>query len=756
MQDLPFQMLLILLEHPGELVSREELQKRLWGQDVFVEVDNSLHVAAARLREAIGDRATDPTYIKTISGRGYRFIGDVTPVYDMPVRAASEPVTTEPTLTIATSAGSPSKADPAKETKPGKIRLPPPAVLWSLLGIALAAAAISIYWYRSAHRPLAGVRDRIVVGGFANHTGDYDLDGTLGLALRVKLEESPYLNLIPDQRFRQQIKKPDGAALQDELHACANLGGQVLLRGQIIQQASQYELQLSAWRCADGRLLATQKAHADSQEWVLTALNTVTQQMRGRLGESNESLRKYDTPIAQATTGSLNALKAFILGEEKRAHGEEADAISSYKLAIDLDPQFALAYARLGTIYANAEEFALSRQYYQKAFDLRERTTEAEQLYIVSHYYTFATGEIQRSIEAYELGRSAYPRDMSSANNLALQYMVLGQPEKAVEPARAAIDLDPAAEFPYATLAQAYLSSGDYSGAQKLCSDPVREGTNIMQFHQTCFTLAFVQNDEAGMSRQLDWSRGTPQESALIEAAARVALYRGQLRQARQLFSEARQNALRNNLPESAAEILQDQALFEADLGFVREATESAQAAMKLAPNSAFVQAFAALALARAGDSTAAEAAANKAASQSPSDTILNSAVLASVRAAIQLERHNPTGAVQSLEGTRPYDANSFMALSSPYYRGLAYMQEQKWQEAAREFHWVLDHRALAPDSLYVVLSQIELGRTLQLSGDAAAANRVFNQLEETWKNADPDFPPIAQLHAYQRQQSSP
>jgi eukaryotic-like serine/threonine-protein kinase len=592
------------------------------------------------------------------------------------------------------------------------------------------------------------VGDRVVMGGFANYTGNYDFDGTLALAFRVKLEESPYLSLIPDQRFRQLMKNPDGAALQDELRACAASGGQVLLRGQIARQASQYELSLSAWKCANGRLLATEKVHADSQESVLAALNAATQQMRSRLGESEESLRKFDTPITQATTGSLNALKAFILGEEKRARGDEADAISSYKLAIDLDPQFALAYARLGTIYANAQEFALSRQYYQKAFELRERTTEAEQLYIVSHYYTFATGEIQRSIEAYELGRAVYPRDMTSANNLALQYLVLGQPEKAVELAQIALQLDPAAEFPYATLAQSYLSSGDYSGAQKLCGDPLREKTNIMQFHQTCFTLAFVQNDAPGMARHLDWARGTPQESELIESAAWVALYRGQLRRARQLLSEAKQTALRNNLPESAAEVLQDQALFEADLGFAREATESAQAAMKLAPNSAFVQAFAALALARAGDSKDAEAAAGKAASQSPSDTILNSAVLACVRAAIQLKKGDSTAAVQALEGTRQYDANSFTMLAPAYYRGLAYMQNQKWREAAKEFQQVLDHRALAPDSLYVVLSQLELGRTLQLSGDATAANRVFNQLREIWKDADPDFPPIAQLRA--------
>ena len=581
---------------------------------------------------------------------------------------------------------------------------------------------------------------------------DTYFEGTLSSAVQLKLQESPYLSVIPDRSFRSLVKAPDSAPLKDELQACVSLDGQVLLNGKILALTQGYQILLMAWRCADGRLLTTQKAEADSQAAILSALDLATEHMRRRLGESDVSLQKFNVPLMQATTGSLAALKAFTQGEKKRLQQMDLESIPDYKLAVDLDSQFALGYARLGTIYSNAAQPSLGRQYYQKAFDLRDRTTDRERLYIAAHYYDIATGEIDRSIGTYELWRTVYPRDIVPANNLAATYLKIGQPQKAVELARTAIQLDPTLELPYAMLTQAYLGNGDYSNTYALCNDPIRSRTNAVQFHQACFTLASVQKDEAGMRRQLDWARGTPLESALLHLAARTEMHRGKVSEARRLFSEARRSAFASDLIEPAAEIELDQAVLDADIGFADEARKGALAAMALAPKSAFIQAFAALALARSGDVVSAQTEASKAAAQSPLDTILNSAVLASVRSAIHLQKHNSEAAIQSLEVARPYDANFFMGLSPAYYRGLAYLQNQQWHEASKEFQQVIDRRAIDPDSLYVALSQLELGRAFQLAGDRANAARVYGDAEKVWRDADTGFPPLQRLHAYRRE----
>jgi DNA-binding winged helix-turn-helix (wHTH) protein/Tfp pilus assembly protein PilF len=738
-QDLPFQMLLVLLEYPGEVVSKEVLRDRLWGQETFVEVDENLYVVAAKLREALGDDATGPRFVRTVSGRGYRFIGKVTPVVDSTAAA------TEPTLPIP-----PTEEQPDQALNRHAHWITSRGLLLLFLFI-FAAASLGIFIYKHYNRPLVGERNSIVVGGFSNATGNPDFGGALSSVFSVKLQESPYLNLVPDPQFRRLIKDPDPAPLQDQLHACAALDGQVLLTGELDSLSQGYRVLLTAWRCGDGKRLATEKADANSQSILLSALDLATLQLRRRLGESDRSVVEFNVPSMQATTGSLAALKAFSLGEEKRFQGLKPEALTAYKLAVDLDPQFALAYARLATVYANMGEPSLNRQYYKRAFDLRDRTTDRERLYIITHYYASSTGEIRRAIEDYELWRTLYPRDVVPANNLALEYLVVGQPEKAVDLARTAVQLDPHDPFPYATLAQAYLKTGDYGDLRTLCDDPAHNNTEILGFHIACFQAAFAGNDELRMQRQMGWAIGNPEESRLLDEAAWVAIYRGKLSEARHLLSSAKKGALQNNYVFSAAAVQLDAATLEADLGFSREAKQDAQDALKLASGNAFEQAVAAFALARAGDIAGAQSNMKEAAAKAPLDTLLNSAVLATARAAIQLEDRNPEAAMQSLEETRPFDFCEQMGLAPDYYRGLALLQANKPQQAAKEFQRVIDHRAIAPTSLYVVLSQLELGRAFQLAGDGENAKRLFHNLRDIWKDADPDFPPLKQLHDYER-----
>ena len=737
-QDLPLRLLLVLLENRGRVVSREELRRRLWGNGTFVDFDNNLRVAAAKLREALGEKVKEPRYFETIPGYGYRFLAEVETVSEAPPVAI---------LSTPSSAANLSLANPRRENQRR-----PLVIAISLTALILASAALGIVRYEE--RPLIGSQDKVVVGTFANRTEDHTYDGALTLPFRLKMEESPYLSLVPSQHLVGFIRNPGSATIVNEVRACNSLNAQVLLHGQLLPGSKGFELEVSAFRCANGKLLASETAEADSQADVLPALNQVAEKMRIRLGESHSSLQKFNVPLLQATTGSLAALRAFTQGEEKHVNGLETESIADYRLAIDLDPKFALAYAQLGAAYANAGQFALARQYLKSAFDLRERTTDREKLYIAAKYYSFATGETERAINAYQIWSQVYPHDIIPVNNLASQYILIGQPENAVPLARKAVQMDSSLGLPYAMLELAYLESGDYSSLQQLCNDLKLGTLDGAGFHLPCYKEAFARNDEAGMERQLRWAHGTPQESVFFGAAADVAFYRGHLQESKRLFSKATKNALDNNLAQVAADIELNEANVEAEVGQGKEAQLATANALAWAPDSAETDADAALVLARTGDVARAQVEAKRASQQSPLNTILNSAELATVYAAIELDRHDPEGAVQTLQQARPYDFCLDMELSSIYFRGLAYLEAKQWDQAVREFNRAIDHSAVAPTSPYVILSQLELGRAYQLSGNRADALRAYQQLEETWKNADRDFPPLEMLHVYQRQLS--
>jgi DNA-binding winged helix-turn-helix (wHTH) protein/tetratricopeptide (TPR) repeat protein len=732
-EDLPLRMLLVLLQQPSQLVSREELRSKLWGENTFGASDNRLNVAAAKLREALQDPLSEIVYLETVRGKGYVLTSEVV---EERLPTPARPIALKAPTPIFEEISAPPETSESLS----------PKRRFSLRGTAVLAAAVlltvaGLGLYRWQTRPLITPHAKIVIGGFRNSTGDDSMNGILLPALRFKLEESPYLAFVSYRDLRGRLKDPALASLTDELKACDALGAKLLIEGEIALQTPGYELRLTARRCADGSLLATERSPATSQEQTLGALGAATLQLRRRLGEPANSLERFNVPVYQATTASLAALKAFSNGEQKRLEGQETEAVSDYKLSADLDPQFALAYARLGTIYDNLGEHLLSRQYYQKAFDLRERATDRERLYITSHYYSSATGEIERAIQAQELWRTLYPRDHAPANNLAIEYLALGQLDKAMEVAKIAQGLDSSSDLGNATLAAAYLRRGDYAALTPFCSHPMPARSDSSPIHSTCFLLGFVRGDRAAMKSQLEWARGNPAGSELLEEAAWTATYGGQVEKAEALFSEAHENAMTNGLPEFAAQIDADRADLMADLGEQAQARQYANNALALAPNSVQVQAYAALALARTGDVARAEVEAAKAAAQSPKDTILQSSQLAAVKASVALAQHNPEEAIRALEPSIPFDLCGAMSLSPAYYRGLAYLAMKRPVEASREFQKVIDHRTLAPDSPYIPLSYLYLSRALQLTGDSKRSLAMLDQLRVIWKDADRDFP---------------
>ena len=767
-QDLPLRLLLILIESPGRVVSTDELGKRLGSPGSALEL-GSLRVAATKLREALSDNANSPLFIKTVSGQGYKFIAEVVPVAESTVEqeasaivAAVEVMEASPVpvaapganLAVNVSNASTSAVETGRPKYPKKIIK---TLLAAALGIAAVILALLTWFlhFRLEYRTIQAGQSTIVLGGFSTETDNHEMDGTLSSAFQVKMEESPYLRLVDNRKFRELVRSPETATIGDELKACRSLHGEILLRGQLRMRDTGSLVELTAWQCSNGHQLIAQRSKADSKDDVLPALNLASEQMRRRLGEPDDTLQRFNVPLGQATTSSLAALRAFAQGEEKRAQGSESDAIHDYKLAADLDTQFAMAYARLGAIYYNSGEYVASAHNFQKAFELRGRTTDRERLYITANYYAFTTGEVRRAIEAYELWHKIYPRDIAPVNNLAIEYLMLGEPEKAVELARVALQSDQTTYLQYATWSQAYMEVGDFASQNALCNGPIGQHNNSPVFHVECFVGAYAQNNEEAMLREMQWGEGNPQQNLLLQEAALVALSRGKAKDSWRLFDQARESALKNDLIEFAAGALINEGALKADIGLRKDGREDVLNALKLAPDGATTQAAAALALVRAGDIADAETEARKAIAQSPLDTLMNSAVLASERSSVDLERHEPEAALQALEEARPYDFGEFMALAPGYYRGMAYLSAGDAEEAAREFERVLSHRGLSPDSPYVVLSQLQAGHAYQLADKNDKAALAFSRMDELWKNADIDFLPLKQLHMWERQLTS-
>ena len=750
-QDLPLRLLLVLIEHPGEVVSRDQLRERLWGKRTFVEFDSGLRVAAGKLREALGDDAAQPRYLETVARRGYRFIAEVFPVPE----SVAGPASIRPT---------PASAAAAEPTDPSA---PPPTTLPSAPGLSftqsdtrrlllacLAGALLLVMLVfglqrlQRGHAALLRPQDVIALGSFVNRAQDPTLDEVLSTPFHVKMDESPYLRILSSERFARALPKPSGVTLKDELAACRQLQAHALLNGELTRTGQSYGIRVSAYNCADETPIAAVTERARSQDNLLAALDQACEKMRLRLGESREMLDRFNVPLVQATTSSLAALRAYRLGQLNHINGNETASKTYYKLAIDLDPQFALAYLQLGRTYSNSGEPALGRGYFQRAFELRERTTDRERLYIATTYYTYVTGETDRAAQAYQLWSTLYPQDVVPPNNLATLYLTIGRPRDAVGSARHAIELEPSIPAPYSVLAHALLKSGDIASLQRLCNDPVRRATASVDYHLACYEGAFTRGQATDMDREMAWARGTPQESALINAAAEIALYQGRLEESRRLFSVARQSALDNNLPEYATGIGLNEAALEAELGLTALARQDALDSYPHGPHGPEEEISAAIVWALLDEVDRANEAIAKANAQSPLGTLLNVAEIPEVRAVMALKHDRPEEALRELEPVRPYDVCETMDLTPGYYRGLAYLRAAQPEHAAAEFQHVVENRAAAPHSLYVLLAQLQWARLLSQSAQHEAALPHISALQNIWQGADGAFPPLRDLRA--------
>jgi tetratricopeptide (TPR) repeat protein len=617
---------------------------------------------------------------------------------------------------------------------------------------ALLLVAAVVVWQLLPFGPAQALTesDSILLADFVNTTGDAVFDDTLERALALKLAESPFLNIVPEQQVQEtleQMNRPADTHVTGPVarEVCQRRGVKALMTAEIASLGSRYLITLDAVNCATGELLAGEQSEATNKEEVLESLGEVATAMRGKLGESLSSIQQLDTPLEQATTSSLEALKAFSLGDAQRTKGKEADSIPFYKRAVDLDSNFALAYARLGTIYGNLGENEQASAYRTKAFELRNRVSEREKLYIMAHYYNSVTGELDKSRETYELWKQTYPRDTIPYNNLSVLYGQAGEPEKALAEAQEALRRDPNDPNHIWNTAWGFKSLNRLEEAKKTMERARAElGEEVVAFPELDFQIALLEGDETGMGAAVEAAAGRPEESVLLNQQAAVAVYRGKLQQARNFRRRAADAAQRMNFTEGTALAYVLSGWNETLLGNGLQGREQAEAALRTA-RSRDVVATAAMTLGLSGAANEAQGLLRELAERYPKDTVVNAVFLPSAQAAIELQHGRPGKVIELLEAARPYERAYFSVL---YLRGAAYLKAGNSREAAAEFEKLRKWKAVWPVAAEQALAPLGLARAYALAGETDKGRQFYQDFLAQMKDADPDIPILQQAKA--------
>jgi eukaryotic-like serine/threonine-protein kinase len=629
-------------------------------------------------------------------------------------------------------------APPQKSGKLGKI------VAAVVLLTLLATGAVFMF---SRHSRALTEKDSILVTDFVNTTADPVFDGTLKKALAVDLAQSPYLNVVPDQRVRQTLqfmgRSPDDRVTNEVgREICQRSGIKAMLSGSIENIGSQYLITLEAINAVNGEALARQQIETNSKEQVLNALHKASSRLRGKLGESLSSVQKYDKPLSEATTPSLEALKALTLGDAKHNAAEELQSLPDYQRALELDPNFAMAYARLGAVYNNLGQTELSAEYRKKAFELRDRASEREKLYIASHYYGDA-GQLDKGIAALEMYKQTYPRDMIPYNNLGVIYNSLGQYEYALENAKKAVELDPDSLNCYGNLAVAYAGLNRPDEAKATLEAALQRAPKNAATHSYLAALAWALNDTATMERELELTKSAGTAGELVAMMIRVAIaaWHGRFPEARALEAKSEELAERANLKETVASSRSQMALWEALVGLRAQAIEDASQVVKNShTQNAILKSAATLVV--AGDEERALKVANDLAAKRPYDTILQNVDLPTIKAVVEINHKQPAKAIDLLDVAAIYGRANTAVL---YVRGLAYLEGKQGQEAVKAFQSILSQRYVFSLDPAMVFAHLGLGRAYAMMGDSAHSRIEYQNFFATWKNADPDIPLLQQ-----------
>jgi DNA-binding winged helix-turn-helix (wHTH) protein/tetratricopeptide (TPR) repeat protein len=710
-----FDTLLLLVRNSGHLLEKGELIKMLW-PDTFVE-EGSLSNNIFLLRKALGE---DPAFIETVPRRGYRFVG--------PLRGDGQE------SAHATSEKAASYSDSARHWK-----------MIAAVAIVVAAGSVGGMLWHSRRSHKLTEKDTIVLADFSDATGDPVFDDTLKQGLRVQLEQSPFLGIVSEQRIQQTLRlmgRPADARLTPEIarELCQRTGRTAVINGSIAHIGTRYSLILRAVDCPNGESLTSTEAEGSDKSHVLDALGKAASQIRNMLGESLSTVQKFDTPLEQDTTSSLEALQAYSLGRKIMVvKNDAAAAVPLFQRAIRLDPNFAMAYARLGTCYLNLEEPSLATESTKKAYELRERVSEREKFYIESHYYQVVTGDLEKARRTYELWIQVYPRDPAPHNMLGSIYGELAQEEKALEQYREAVRMEPNG-MDYSNLVEGYITLNRIEEARATIREAQAKNFDSPDKHVNLYMLAFLQKDAAGMTQQVAWSAGKPGvEDELLGSEANTAAYFGRLRAAREFSRRAVALAEREEEKEAAASYESDAVQREALFGNAPGARKRARAMLALATER-YAQCDAALVLALAGDAARTQALTDDLAKRFPEDTELRFGCLPTLHAQLALNRNEPSKAIDLLQAAAPTEIG-IGGLYPAYVRGEAYLAAHEGIEAAAEFRKILDHRGIVLNSPIGAVAHLGLARAYALQGDTAKAKAAYHDFLTLWKDADPDIP---------------
>ena len=619
-----------------------------------------------------------------------------------------------------------------------------------LFAVLTAAGWLSWHWRNTIKLTH---KDTIVLADFTNSTGDPVFDGTLKQALGIHLEQSPFLNVLSEQKVGETLKlmdRPRNERLTYEVarEVCVRSKSTVLMSGSIASVGEHFMIAAKAADCHSGDTLASAEAEAQNRNQVLRTLQDVGNELRKKLGESLPSVEKFNQPLDEATTSSLEALQAFSQARKMKEEKSDAEALPYLQRAVELDPNFAYAYSLLGVTYHNLFAYSLASENFKRAYELRDRASARERFYIEGNYYGLVTCEIDKAIQIYTQWIQTYPGDYAPHGSLSRYLIILGRYELANAEAREALRIKPGNSQPAYYLMESYIAMNRLDEAKEAFEAVRSRGVDYPGFHWLRYSVAFLQSDEAAMREQITWTIGKPEaEQVLFFEQSETEAYYGRFAKAREFSQRMLESSRLAVSREFAAASTALKGLREAEVGNIVRARRAAAEALQLTPGRN-VDGVAGLALARAGEVAQAQKLVDKLNQDFPLDTMMQNYWLPTIRAAMELQKKNPAKAIELLQTADPYELGHAAYLYPAYVRGQAYLDAGMPQEAVTEFQKMLDHPGIAENNVTGALAHLQLGRAQVMMGDKAAARKSYQDFLTLWKDADPDIPIYRQAKA--------
>jgi tetratricopeptide (TPR) repeat protein len=558
------------------------------------------------------------------------------------------------------------------------------------------------------------------------------------------LGQTPFLNIFPDDRVRETLRfmgrSPDERITKEVgKEICERQGIKAMLVGSIASLGSHYVITLEALNARSGDPIAREQVEVESKEKVLSSLGTAASSLRMKLGESLSSIKQYDVAIEQATTSSLEALKAYAMGNEERNKGRVREALAFYQRAVDLDPNFAMAYARIAVFYGNQSQFESAKVYVQKAYDLRDRVSEREKLYITEKYYNYVTGEMDKAIETLQTWAKLYPADFIPHNNLSLNYLYFGRYDDGLKEALEAVRLSPNNVSARENLIGSFLGLERIDEAEQAANELLKTNPDYPGGHYHSYVFAFMRGDQAQMKRETEWARGKIDESEFISNLAAAETFSGRYKKSEELAKQSSDMFLSQGAKENAANtwIVLSQA--QSVVGKCQVAKENVQRALAIFKGRMSMSGGA-ITLAACGDVAKSQSLMDEVLKEYPKDLPVTMISAPLTRALIEKDRGNLDQALQYLESLRRYDLGIIAGLANNYARGSVLLDQRKGNEATAEFKKILEHRAIDFFSPLHALAQLQLGRAAAMSGDMTSSRKYYQDFFAAWRDADPDL----------------